>query len=591
MIDEILQLDYFAAIDRHFADFLVSRFNGDDQARLLYALISSCNRAGHSCFQLSAVRELPFYDDFPSELNKLASGTFSSPAIGAPGDYRPIINDGDLWYLHRYHYYETNIARQIKQRLRFAAELDNDLAGPELDHLFGSATDIDWQRTAAALAFYGYFTIISGGPGTGKTTTVAKMLAVLLDLIPGLRGRTALAAPTGKAAARLEESLKTVRSRLGCDIPAETTTIHRLLGVRRGKPGFRHNRENRLAVDLLIIDEVSMVDLALMSSLLDAVPDSARLIMLGDKDQLASVNPGAVLADLCGRGEVNRFSRTTADLLAAAGCGKGISTMAGQGPTMQDHIVQLQTSYRYPPYSGIGQVAPLINRGQGEKAVKVLEDEQAGDIELFPPGKLESRLKKLVKQFYPLYLQEHDLSKIFAAFAVFRILVAVRQGVSGLETINNFVEKTLAEAGLIKPEPNCCYHGRPIMVTRNDYALRLFNGDTGIMLFDEQEERLLVFFQGPDGTFRKFPPARLPEHETVFAMTVHKSQGSEYDHVALILPGYKNAIVTRELLYTAVTRAAKSVTVFAEKREFVDAVHRRTRRMSGLGGKLWPSGL
>ena len=587
-IDDILQLDYFAPIDRHFAAFLAARFQADDRARLLFALISGCHRAGHSCFRLSAVDELPFYGEYRETLDRLAASRFANPAIGGPGDYLPIINDGDRWYLHRYHHYEDNIAKRLRQRLKFASAPDYERIRERLDHYFGPAgREIDWQRTAAALAVCSSFTIISGGPGTGKTTTVAKMLAVLLDLLPEISGRVAIAAPTGKAAARLEESLKAARSRLGSDIPPETSTIHRLLGVRSRGPGFRHNRDNQLALDLMIVDEVSMVDLSLMSSLLDAVPDRARLVLLGDRDQLASVNPGSVLGDLCGSRAINRFSRRTAEMLAATGSPLEGGKENKGGPLIRDHIVQLKKSYRYPAASGIAGIAPLINQGQGRKAMKLLEEKRFSDIKLYPLSRLDNGLKELITEYYTPYLRQNEPEKIFTAFAVFRILVAVRRGPCGVGAINRFVENILAESGLLKPRANRIYHGRPIMVTRNDYSLRLFNGDTGIILFDEQEERLLAFFRGTDGTFRRLPPARLPEHETAFAMTVHKSQGSEYDHVALVLPERESGIVCRELLYTAITRARKSAVVFAEEKTFVRAVKSRTRRMSGLGEKLW----
>lgn len=588
MIDEILQLDHFAPIDRCFADFLASRFNACESARLLFALTSSCHRAGHSCFRLSSLRDLPFYDDFRPALDKLAVKTFSNSAIGVPGDYRPVIKDGDRWYLHRYHHYEDNISQRITRRLRFSKKLNIAHLYKILTHYFPPTTEIDWQETAAALAVCGYFTIISGGPGTGKTTTVAGILAVMRELLPQIKDRVAIAAPTGKAAARLEESLKGAGTKLGIDIPTETATIHRLLGVMRGKSYFRHNRENQLTAEVVIIDEVSMVDLALMSDLLDAVPDTSRLILLGDKDQLASVKPGSVLGDLCGSNEINQFSRPAAELLAATtGNRKNISVRLGRVPRMLDHIVQLEKTYRYPPHSGIAATAQFINKGQGEQALKVLEQDKTKEINIVSLTVMENRLKELAEQFYSLYLRENELEKIFTAFAVFRILAAVRQGGFGVEAINNFIENTLATMKLIKPKRKPFYHGRPIMVRRNDYSLRLFNGDTGIVLFDRTEKRLLAFFQDTDGSFRKLPPARLPEHETVFAMTVHKSQGSEYEHIALVLPETDANAVTRELLYTAVTRAKKTVTVFAEKAKFIKAVQSRTQRMSGLGRKLW----
>lgn len=589
--DDILRLDYFAAIDRQFADFLATRFNGNDQTRLLFALISSAHRAGHSCFRLSAVRELPFYDEFRRELDNLAAAEFSSPAIGPPGAYRPIINNDDKWYLHRYHHYEDNIAGRIKQRLKFGSGLNYDLVRERLDYYFGPATEPDWQRIAAALAVCGNFTIISGGPGTGKTTTVAKILAILLELNPELKGRVAIAAPTGKAAARLQESLKAARAEQNFDIPDDTSTIHRLLGTTSGKSKFRHNRDNRLALELVIVDEVSMVDLSLMSNLLDAVPDTARLILLGDRDQLASVNPGSVLAELCGAGEINAFSRAGAELLARTGNGRAITILDDMVPPLRDHVVQLRKSYRYPPHSGIAKVAPLINHGRGREAITAMTKENSTDIRLLPLAELENGLRKLAMEFYPLYLREKEPGKIFSAFGRFRVLAAVRRGSCGVGAINAFIENTLAAMGLIEPEATPWYHGRPIMVTRNDYSVRLFNGDTGIMLHDEEQGRLLAFFQGTDGNFRKIPPARLPEHETVFAMTVHKSQGSEYAHIALVLPENESPVVSRELLYTAITRAKKSVTVFAEESVFIKEIHSRTRRMSGLGEKLWGHGI
>lgn len=590
IVDKLWQEGYIRSVDRHLARLLTDRFGGHDSLALLYALVSANTGDGHTCLDLAGVGDLPFYREYAGELNRLVEEDPASPAIGGPGDYLPLIRDGKRLYLHRYYQYETMIVHHLAARM----ERHDGCPAPEqlrramTDYGYfptNGGNDIDWQQVAAAMAALNNFAVISGGPGTGKTTTVAKVLGVLIRMGLVAPGRVAIAAPTGKAAVRLQEAIGKAKSKLGCDaIPDRTSTIHRLLGVIPGRPAFRHNRDNLLPVDLVIVDEVSMIDVALMARLLDAVPLRAKLVLLGDKDQLASVNPGSVFGDLCGAGDIDDFSPAAAALLTQA---TGFAVAAGKNVTpIQDHIVGLRRSYRYAADSRIGRLAGRINAGRAEEALQVFAQRGAGDAAFFPPAAMEEELGTLIRDHYGLYLREMEVEKIFAAFDRFRIFSAVRRGPYGIAGINSFVEKMLGRQGIIDPVGNASYHGRPIIVTRNDYSIRLFNGDTGIVLHDREEDRLLAFFPSPDGGFRKFPPSRLPEHETAFALTVHKAQGSEYDHVVVVLPPGNVPVVTRELIYTAITRARKSVTVFAEHGSFSEGVARQAKRMSGLRERL-----
>ncbi|MFH1214994.1 MAG: exodeoxyribonuclease V subunit alpha [Pseudomonadota bacterium] len=593
ILDKFWEQGHIRSVDRHLARLLRVHFGGDETLSLLYALVSANTGEGHTCLDHNAIAELPFYRDYVRELSPLISEIPESPAIGGPGDYLPLIREGSRLYLHRYYQYEATIVRQLEARMVRLKEAPDP---EELQHAMSSYgyfpekcdKEIDWQRVAAAMAALNNFTVISGGPGTGKTTTVAKILSVLIRMGLVAPHKIAIAAPTGKAAVRLQEAIRKAKKNLDCDgIPDKTSTIHRLLGVIPGRPGFRHNRENLLAVDLVIVDEVSMIDVALMARLLEAVPLRAKLVLLGDKDQLASVNPGSVFGDLCGAEEIDGFSPETAGLLERA---TGFTLSSGNVPSIQDHIVGLRESYRYSADSSLGAIARQINAGQGEEALKVFKKQGAIDAACFPLAEIAEELGKLTGRYYCPYLRETELEKIFGAFNGFRIFSAVRQGPYGIDSINSHVEALLGQQGLIDPSGNPFYHGRPVIVVRNDYSVRLFNGDTGIILHDPDENKLMAFFLGADGGFRKFPPSRLPEHETAFALTVHKAQGSEYDHVAFVLPPGDVPVATRELVYTAITRARKSVTVFAEETSFNEAVARRARRMSGLQEMLRKSG-
>ena len=608
-LNRLCESGVISYIDIHFAG-LMTRLAGGNMpgVSLAAALVSSSARDGNICLDLSTVagKELlgkengedpvicPGFDNWCTELQE-------SRVVGTPGEYMPLVLDrrGRL-YLFRYWDYQEKLAGLIKAHIRGDVKnIDHTLLKKGLERLFpgDGSGDINRQKIAAFTAVTKKFCVISGGPGTGKTATVAKILALLIEQETAKRLRIALAAPTGKAAARLQEVIEHARGSLDCTddikekIPVETSTIHRLLGTIRHSPYFRYNDKNRLPVDVVVVDEASMVDLPLMSKLVQALPLQSRLILLGDKDQLASVEAGAVLGDTCDTGNIHGFSKHFCDDIKTAtgynihelSCGK-------DEPGLQDCIVELRKNYRFRGGSGISKVSRAVNEGADDRAAELLgkgEFEDIAWVGLPPPDKLPTAFREMIVDGFRGYLKARDPGEIFRLFNDFRILCAVREGPYGIVRINRIVEQILGEEKLIRPEEKW-YEGRPVMVTRNDYSLHLFNGDIGVILADPMtgNERR-AFFAEADGTLKKFHPLRLPEHETVYAMTVHKSQGSEFNRIAFILPDRQSPVLTRELIYTGITRAKENVTLYGTEEIFRTAVARRIKRTSGLRDALW----
>jgi exodeoxyribonuclease V alpha subunit len=582
----------------------------------------------------------------------------NSPVIGRPGEFKPLILDAqNRLYLQRYWQYESDLAASIRRLAGEALEpgflkdsrmekrtphpgplpigsadsadaerekrslRHDDVTHREVEggHEIGNAgsnhlpqlkssisalfpkadgDEIDWQLVAAFAALRRRLCIISGGPGTGKTRTVVVLLALLLEQHPALR--IALAAPTGKAAARLQEALKTARATLPCApavrdlLPTEAGTIHRLLGYIPDSAYFRHDAENPLPFDVLLVDEASMVDLALMAKLVAAIPPSGRLILLGDKDQLASVEAGAVLADFCNGSEQRCYSSQFAEeFKEITGRALPPQSVAKHAPQLADCIVELRRNYRFAGDSGIHRISQAVNEGNAGAAIEHLRE--AGDPagatvvwkELPAAAKLKETLKPQVLSRFKDYLSAANPLEAIRAFGQFRILCAVRHGPYGVENLNRMVEEILSEAGLICADDRF-YPGRPVMIVRNDYNLRLFNGDIGFVRANEAGE-LRACFAGADQTLREVMPLRLPEHETAFAMTVHKSQGSEFERVLLILPRKDSPVLSRELVYTGLTRASRAVELWTEREIFASAVRRKISRRSGLREALWPA--
>ncbi len=600
--------ELFSNLDLHFAEFM-QRLDGREIAEiyLAAALVSHFNRLGHICLDLNNVagKHLFAEGEGRSLLCPSLAGWLEqlrdSPVIGKPGEFKPLILDeNSKLYLFRYWEYQEKLAILIKDRSHHDEKtVDIEAVKKSLDQYFPPTNDneIDWQRIAAFIALGKIFCVISGGPGTGKTTTIAKIMAFLQEQNQSNPLRIALASPTGKAAARLQEAIKTTKSSLNCSkhikelIPEETATLHRLLGTIPGSPYFRYNAKNPLRVDVMIVDEASMVDLALMSKLVQALQPKCRLILVGDKDQLASVEAGAVLGDICDTGNPHGYSLQLLQQIEA------ITAIQLDHPNeeqpdnqIQDCIVQLNKSYRFGKDSGIGAVSQAVNRGDGEQALQFLQHGNYTDanwIHLPPVNRLAPTMRNEIIEGFKSYLKSQDPISTFHNFDRFRILCALREGPFGVKTVNMIVENILKAERLINPQQTW-YPGRPIMITRNDYQLNLFNGDVGIALRDsESNNDIRVFFIGADNIIRKFHPLRLPAHETVFAMTVHKSQGSEFDHVLLLLTDRDSPVLTRELIYTGITRAREKVAVWGTEQIFKTAVSRCIERTSGLRDALW----
>lgn len=589
-------------MDRHFASFICRLAETED--KLLWisaALASQAVGNGNVCLDLAD----PATTASLSACGVDDPGAWGEalrkwPVVGAPGEYAPLIlDDAGRLYLHRYWSYETELAHELLRRAEHKPTFDRKLLREGMERIFATRTpgdETDWQQVAALSCISRRIAIIAGGPGTGKTSTVLRVLILLLEQAAGDKCSIALAAPTGKAAARLGEAIAGARSGAACteqvleQIPDRVWTIHRLLGNLPNSSRFRYNRDNPLPYNVVVVDEASMVSLPLMAKLVAALGETARLILLGDRDQLASVEAGAVLGDICNTGSSHNLSRSFAALVKEMTGASITSADDGTVHPLNDSIAVLRKSYRFDADSGIGKLSRLVNEGNGTGALELLNEKQDAELSFREnPGAthLQEALAAAITEGFTPYLKAADASGAFAALSRFRILCALRQGPFGIGAVNRLAINILAGKGLIRPQGRW-YAGLPIMVTRNDYNLRLFNGDMGIILPDPAAgNELRAFFTGADGSLRSILPLRLPEHEPAFAMTVHKSQGSEFERVLLLLPDRHSEILTRELVYTALTRAKAGVEICGPGEVFVRAAACRTIRNSGLRDALW----
>lgn len=575
-------------VARHFVG-LLARLAPHDPPIVaeLTARLLSAGENGDVCLDL---RQEP-------EPQTLVTALQQSSVVGAPGEWKPLILDaaGRL-YLYRQWEAEHLLAGELTRRAQgLRDDVDLEILAGGLQRLFPLRNNgtPDEQALAAATAVLKNFTVISGGPGTGKTTTVVKVLALLLEQSTTPL-RIALTAPTGKAAARLRESISRARATLPCTaavreaIPVETKTLHRLLGANAQGTAFRYGAERQLRVDVVVLDEASMVNLALMRQLLSALPKRAQLVILGDRDQLASVEAGAVLDDICGAGEGGR-SPEFATLLTALFTGRGAPCGCPASPSgLADAIVTLRESRRFTAQGGIGSLCRALNAGEGEAALQLLrsDDPQLSWTDLPEPSALTTVLADEVDAWVGDYLAAATPPEALRRFGNFMLLTALRQGPFGSTALNLALEQLLVRRQRIASN-QLWYAGRPVMITRNAPAQDLFNGDIGLCLPDPAADGALrVFFLTATGEVRGLAPLTLPAHETAFAMTVHKSQGSEFSRVLLVLPGQRSAILTRELLYTAVSRARDSLKIFGVGEVLVAACRERIKRTSGLREQL-----
>lgn len=598
--------DVLQDIDLELCYFLQAQHSEVSDIVLQSACLASyLYRQGDVCLLLEKYASQPFFDESEVTSNFKAPDLQSweralskSEIVGNPGDFKPLILDeGGRLYLHKLWHYEYSLAQELIRRSKIqASDVDNELLKKGLDRLFPDPPkdEVDWQRVAAAMSVKQKLSVISGGPGTGKTSTVVRILGLLLEQIQAKAEslNIALAAPTGKAAARLKDSIMNakegldVSDKIRSEIPEKAHTIHQLLGARRHSSQFRHNADNPVPYDLVIVDEASMVDQALMSKLLDALLDDTRLILLGDKDQLASVEAGSVLGDVCSINQ-NQFSEQAVSWLNQLELNIPESYIKEDPKPLTDHITLLTKSYRFGPDSGIARLADAVNAGRVEKATNTLESDDFADVSLVSiemQSDLETILRQHIVEYFRDIVQGNSVKQSLKAFNRLRILSPHRKGPRGVAFLNQYVEKILQDEGLI-PKYERWYHGRPVIIDVNDYSLRLHNGDTGICLLDDDGTKK-VYFRDED-SIRGIAPGRLPDHDTAFALTVHKSQGSEFEEVLFVLPHKPSKVLNCELIYTATTRARTKISVLGERKILHQGVEKQLQRSSGLKPRVW----
>ncbi len=586
------------AIDLALADWAL-RHGAVAEVALAFALVNQATAGGHACLELDDLSPaIPGEGPWCSAEAFVAALT-TSALTGAPGAACPLILDGQRLYLHRYWRYETRLATRLQWLLSARPQpVDPTVLGPDGGLFDGhrlAPGETHWQAVAAAVALRHRLAVISGGPGTGKTYTVLRLVYLLTEAAAAA-GRPlpviALAAPTGKAAARMMQSIRDgldalqglpAATRLAGVLPASAMTLHRLLGLGLQGTRPRHDTEHPLPADAVIVDEASMVDLPMMAKLLDALGPEARLVLLGDRFQLAAVESGSVLAELCALAGRNRFSAGQHEAFGPLLGADAPPPAAAGAANIADHVVTLEKSHRFDVDSPIGRFAAAVNAGDAEGAI-ALADADPSTLELSPGPvpDLDALAEQLAIAYSPL-LEVEEPAEALMLLERIRLLCATRIGPAGVLAMNRRIREVLDARHDLDPDRQW-FHGRPVIVLRNDYRAGLFNGDTGVCLADSGG-RFRVWFPG-EQSVRALLPTSIPEHETVFAMSVHKSQGSEFDTVHLLLPETDSPVLSRELVYTGATRARERLRVHAAPEVLRGAIARRVERRSGLAARL-----
>jgi exodeoxyribonuclease V alpha subunit len=528
----------------------------------------------------------------------LASGIARQATGTLEAGHAPLVLDeANRLYLARHFKAEMYLAASLLRRHRHLPPPPGLPARRMLETCFPGAIAQDEQKLAVALALCRRFTVISGGPGTGKTTTVARLLACLLADVP--QSRILLTAPTGKAAARLQESLLAAKETLPADIaerlPRHASTLHRLLGFGAKGQAPLHHSGNPLEADTLVVDEASMLDLHLALRLCEALPARTRLILLGDRNQLQAVEAGAIFAALSESAALTQNMRQQLSELAGWPEEALSASPYGDAPgPLADSVIWLTKSYRFAGDSPLGRLSLALAEGDGERALKcfaINRDLQC--LEAAGPDLSAAEFDAL-RQGYAPYARAledwrngaRDPAALFAAFEAFRVLCVTRQGARGVQGVNERLLALFRQSGDSSGffSPWGLFPGAPLMILKNDPVSRLFNGDIGIALLDEQGFQ--VYFPDESGGYRALSPARLPAWEIAFAMTVHKSQGSEFQRVALVLPEKDMLLLTRELVYTAATRARQGLLLLGQSNLLLRSAAKKTRRQGGLSARL-----
>lgn len=545
------------------AVFLTERFNKIRKGEILAALLLvKMQKEGHTRLDLKKIQETdtPGTEEknfkllsYSRWLEDLKNGSIT----GQPGEFKPLIVEDDRWvYFHKNWVYENFIAKWIHS---WAEKTNSITASPKTG--FSKNLNAEQQK-AVKVGSERQLLVITGGPGTGKTHIISHLLNSITNQEKSIR--VALSAPTGKAASRLNDSVDTTRTE--DEIPV-AVTIHSLLGKRRNGT-YQYHKDNKLPYDLIVVDEASMIDLSLMYHFLQAIPEKSKVIFLGDKDQLASVEAGSILGDL---------------FLAA----DSSSSVTSNTP-LADCMVQLTRSYRFGDKSGVGLLAEAFKKQDYDRVINVLADKNYNDVRLCEKSFLESLdeiYDSFVKPNFERIRRTEDVNEALSVFNSSKILLPLRSGLQGLEWVNNYFETRIKkDFGISGFEE--WFHGRPVTATKNNYALKIRNGESGICWSNKNVKKLIFEAEAGEDKAKTLAPGQLSHYETGYTMSIHKSQGSEYDNVIILLPEADFPILTRELLYTAVTRARQTVLVYGRQAILKACVGRRIERSSGLMQKI-----
>ena len=636
------QLSGIESIDYYLANQLVFAYKQTDNIVLYHAFmaLSESLRQGHTCLPLTVLAEQYWaksvekgeiaaksgfkFPDFASLKALFSTDKFTEEANN------PIVYWQECLYLRRYFIFEQKLAKIIHRKVNDSARVVDisllkqclDVVFPEnnIHYDFDNSNLPDWQKISVANALNKDFSIIAGGPGTGKTYTVTKLLAAIILRAQKLRQNLpiiAMVAPTGKAAQRLSESISKTSAQFRgkiCDsildvIPEQAQTIHRLLGVIPEQNYFKHHQENTLAIDVLLVDEASMVDLALMTRLFIALPPHCQIILLGDADQLPSVQSGSVLNELAPKPHIGYSAENIAYLQTLAQQNL-YEFQAKENKQACDHLTLLTQSRRFDSQGGIGLLANAVISGESKQSWQILM-QRSSQLNLLSTDSFvidNNYLNNLVRQYYLPLLTLENVTEAFDLFNQFRVLVATRKGKCGVEFLNETIKESLQQLwqrqyGNFLPI-NKLYHGQPIMISENNYQIGLFNGDVGF-IWRDAKGHLMAVFEGSseDGNsivnineeksinkniaYRYFMISQLPQYETVYAMTIHKTQGSEFEHVLMILPEKSDhQLLSRELLYTGITRTKNQLSIVSKPQVWQQAVKQKVLRYANLGKRL-----
>jgi len=615
MKNSIIKLNLLNDIDIVFADYICTLAQSQhNELWILASMLSWSSNNGNSAFDLNSISNLEIREIFDLSKNIISPNEYEtkqrfpffdskniakkfSSVIGSSDSHKPIIFDGGFFALHKFYLYEKNTADFILKKIRKTHIISENIIS-ELNRLFPNdftpSKSINYQKISAFLALKKDFIVINGGPGTGKTTTVGKIISLLL--INNVNSKIKLLAPTGKASDRLNESIRAfkvnhktlLKPDLIDKINENAETIHRFLAINSYKLKF--SQMSPAPYDVIIVDEASMVSLPLFSILFDAAQNS-KIILIGDKDQLTAIENGDVLNDLTNISSINKFSSSFSDFVKSSTNNKVKLNISDDDNSLNDFAVQLEFSWRFSENSGISKVSQLVKniqtRHEAEELLSILKDKKYKDInffELTTQEKLFKFIKNELHEDFSQYsnaIKENNLEKAFYHINNCKILSATNNGLFGIHEINYFIERLLFQS----QAKNLFYHGKPIMITENDYRLGLYNGDIGIIFRNPEKNRLELCFK-TENSIKTVLPFDINNFITAFSITIHKSQGSEFNKVLTVLPPDNNKILTRELLYTAITRAKNHCTIIATNNILLESALRKFSRSSALQHKL-----